>query len=102
MDSDDEFASVIRVNRNFVEVLARELDNPSWTREHVAFGTATDPYQPIESHYKLTRRTIEALARGRTPVGIVTKGPMVVRDRDVLADLTRAAGVTVYMSVPTV
>ena len=102
MDSDDEFASVILVKRNFVEVLARELDRPSWTREHVAFGTATDPYQPIEGHYKLTRRTIEALARGRTPAGIVTKGPMVVRDRDVLADLTRAAGVTVYMSVPTV
>jgi len=102
MDSDDEFASVILVKRNFVEVLARELDRPSWTREHVAFGTATDPYQPIEGHYKLTRRTIETLARGRTPAGIVTKGPMVVRDRDVLADLRRAAGVTVYMSVPTV
>src|SRR6478672_8603165 len=102
MDSDDEFASVILVKRNFVEVLARELDRPSWTREHVAFGTATDPYQPIEGHYKLTRRTIETLARGRTPAGIITKGPMVVRDRDVLADLTRAAGVTVYMSVPTV
>jgi DNA repair photolyase len=102
MDSDDEFASIILVKRNFVDVLARELDKPSWTREHVAFGTATDPYQPIEGHYKLTRGTIEALTRGRTAAGIVTKGPMVVRDRDVLADLTRAAGVTVYMSVPTV
>jgi DNA repair photolyase len=102
MDSDDEFASVILVKKNFVEVLQRELDRPSWTREHVAFGTATDPYQPIEGHYKLTRRTIETLARGRTPAGIVTKGPMVVRDRDVLGDLSRAAGVTVYMSVPTV
>jgi len=102
MDSDDEFASVILVKRNFVEVLRRELDKPSWTREHVAFGTATDPYQPIEGHYKLTRGTIEALSRGRTPAGLVTKGPMVVRDRDVLGDLTRAAGCTVYMSVPTV
>src|SRR5256885_2117162 len=102
MNSDDEFASVILVKRNFVEVLERELDRPSWTREHVAFGTATDPYQPIEGHYKLTRRSLEALARGRTPIGLITKGPMVVRDRDVLADLTRAADCTVYMSVPTV
>src|SRR5436190_17683658 len=39
MDSDDDFASVILVKRNFVEVLVRELDRPSWTREHVAFGT---------------------------------------------------------------
>ena len=53
---------------------------PSWTREQVALGTATDPYQPIEGHYKLTRRSLEALLAGRTPVGLVTKGPMVVRD----------------------
>ena len=102
MNADDEFASVILVKRNVVEVLRRELDRPSWTRELVAFGTATDPYQPIEGHYKLTRGCIEALARGRTPIGLVTKGPMIVRDRDVLMDLTRAAGCRVYMSVPTV
>jgi DNA repair photolyase len=102
LDSDDEFASVILVKRNFVEVLQREVDRPAWTREQVALGTATDPYQPIEGHYRLTRGTIEALARSRTPMGLVTKGPMVVRDRDVLLDLTRAASCTVYMSVPTV
>jgi DNA repair photolyase len=102
MNADDEFASVILVKRNFVEVLQRELDRPSWSRELVAFGTATDPYQPIEGHYRLTRRAIEALARGRTPIGLVTKGPMIVRDRDVLIALARAAGCTVHMSVPTV
>ena len=102
MDSDDEFSSVILVKRNFVEVLERELDRPSWTREQVAFGTATDPYQPIEGYYKLTRRSIATLARGRTAISLVTKGPMVVRDRDVLADLSRAARCTVCMSVPTV
>ena len=87
----DEFSSVIFVKTNLVEVLERELDHPSWTREDVAFGTATDPYQPIEGHYKLTRRALEALLAGRTPVGLITKGPMVVRDRDVLADMSRAA-----------
>src|SRR6266540_4427213 len=92
MDSDDEFASVILVKHNIVSVLARELDRPSWTREQVAVGTATDPYQPIEGHYKLTRRSIAALTRGRTPIGLVTKGPMVVRDIDVLQELSRAAG----------
>lgn len=102
MNADDEFASVILVKRNFVEVLAHELDRPSWSRENVALGTATDPYQPIEGHYRLTRGTLEALARGRTSAGIVTKGPMIVRDRDVLGELDRAARCTVYMSVPTV
>lgn len=102
LNEGDEFASVILVKRNFAEVLERELDRPTWRRAQVALGTATDPYQPIEGHYRLTRRTIEALTRGRTPMGLVTKGPMVVRDRDVLAALSRVAPCTVYMSLPTV
>src|SRR6187200_670507 len=67
MDADDEFASVILVKRNFVDVLRRELDRPAWARDYVAFGTATDPYQPIEGHYKLTRHSIEALIQAKTP-----------------------------------
>jgi len=102
MNSSDDFASVILVKTNFAEVLAREVDRPSWKRQRVAVGTATDPYQPIEGHYKLTRRALEVLAKARTPAGIITKGPMVVRDKDVLADLTSAAGCTVYVSVPSV
>ncbi len=102
LNAGDEFSSVILVKRNFVEVLARELDRPGWSRQQVALGTATDPYQPIEGRYRLTRRTLEALALGRTPVGLVTKGPMIVRDRDVLLELSRVASCTVYMSVPTV
>src|SRR5438552_1617145 len=66
LNADDEFATLILVKHNIVEVLRREIDRPSWTREHVAFGTATDPYQPIEGHYKLTRRALEVLAGGRT------------------------------------
>jgi DNA repair photolyase len=102
LDSGDSFSSVILVKRNFVDVLKKELDRPSWKRDYVAVGTATDVYQPIEGHYKLTRKSLEALAHARTPVGIITKGPMVVRDKDVLLELTKRAGCTVYMSVPTV
>jgi DNA repair photolyase len=102
MNTGDEFASVILVKQNFAAVLARELDRPSWTREMVAFGTATDPYQPIEGHYRISRAVIQALTAGRTPFGLITKGPMVVRDIDVLREHARAARHTVYMSVPTV
>jgi DNA repair photolyase len=102
MNTDDEFAAMILVKKNFVDVLRRELDRPSWTREQVAFGTATDPYQPIEGQYRLTRRSIEVLARARTPIGLITKGPMIVRDKDVLLELTKATSCTVHMSVPTV
>jgi len=102
LGADDTFSSLILVKVNLVDVLKKELDKPSWTREQVAVGTATDPYQPIEGHYKLTRRSLQALAAARTPAGLVTKGPMVVRDIDVLAELTRAAACTIYMSVPSV
>jgi DNA repair photolyase len=98
----DAFSSVILVKTNLVEVLRRELDRPSWARELVAVGTATDPYQPIEGHYRLTRAALEALADAETPIGLVTKGPMVVRDADVLARLSAGAGCTVYMSVPSI
>jgi DNA repair photolyase len=102
LDAGDEFSSVILVKMNIATVLRRELDRPSWKRELVALGTATDPYQPIEGHYRLTRQSLEALAQGRTPVGLVTKGPMIVRDIDVLQEVTRQAGATVYVSVPSV
>jgi DNA repair photolyase len=102
MDADDEFASVILVKKNFVEVLAAQLARPSWRGDYIAIGTATDCYQPIEGHYKLTRGSLQALVRARNPAGVITKGPMVVRDRDVLAELSRVASCTVYMSVPTV
>ena len=98
----DEFSSVILVKTNLVEVLRRELGKGDWQREQVAVGTATDPYQPIEGHYKLTRRALEALHEARTPIGLVTKGPMVVRDADILAAMSAGAGATVYVSVPTV
>src|SRR5262249_56148625 len=102
MNADDEFGSVILVKKNFVGVLARELKRPSWTGDYIAVGTAPDCYQPIEGHYKLTRRAIELLLRHRNPMGVVTKGPMVVRDKDLLVALGRVATSTVYLAGATV
>ena len=102
LDAGDHFSTFIMVKVNLVDVLRRELDKPAWKREQVAVGTATDPYQPIEGQYRLTRRSLEALLAAKTPIGLVTKGPLVVRDADLLAELGRVCGATVYMSVPTV
>ncbi len=102
LDAGDTFSSVIFVKTNLPQVLAREVRRASWAREGVAIGTATDPYQPIEGHYRLTRRAIVILAEAHTPVSIVTKGPMIVRDADVLVTARDAAGCTVHMSVPSV
>ena len=98
----DQFSSYIFVKSNIAGVLARELRRPSWTPDLVAVGTATDPYQPIEGRYRLTRACLELLDEADTPVGLVTKGPLVVRDADILARMSRRGLATVYVSVPTV
>jgi DNA repair photolyase len=102
LGADDEFASVILVKTNLLDVLRRELRKPSWAREHVAIGTATDCYQPIEGSYKLTRGALEILCEFGNPGSVVTKGPMIVRDKDVLIDLSKRTDFTVCISVPCV
>ena len=96
------FSARVGVKVNLPELLRRELSGRSWKRETVAFGTATDPYQPIEGTYRLTRRCLEAFRDFKTPVGLITKGTMVIRDIDVLVELSRQAKTTVCFSVPTV
>jgi DNA repair photolyase len=98
---DDRYGRSVRVKTNVSEVLRRELARRSWQREEVALGTATDPYQPAEGRFRLTRACIVELAASGTPFSIVTRGPLVVRDVDALADAARAVPVAVYVSLPT-
>ncbi len=99
--SGDGYGSSIRVKTNIAEVLRRELARPSWRRENVTLGAATDPYQPAEARYRLTRACILELGRAYTPLGIITRGPLVVRDIDVLQDAAARVAVSVNVSVPT-
>src|SRR6476659_5753953 len=99
--SDARYGTSIRVKTNLVEVLSRELAGRSWRREQVVIGTATDPYQPAEGHFRLTRRAIEALGAARTPLSLITRGPLIVRDVDVLAGAAERADVGVTFSIPT-
>jgi DNA repair photolyase len=99
---DERYGASIRVKINVAEALRVELGRRSWRREMVAVGAATDPYQPAEGRYRLTRACIEAFAAARTPFSIITRGPLIVRDRDVLAHASRRAEVSVSVSVATV
>jgi DNA repair photolyase len=99
--SDERYGASIRVKVNIAEVLRRELARASWQREHVAVGAATDPYQPAEGRYRLTRSCISAFAEAASPFSIITRGPMIVRDLDVLVAAARRADVSVTFSVPT-
>jgi DNA repair photolyase len=99
--SGDRYGASIRVKTNVAEVLRRELARPAWAREVVAIGAATDPYQPAEGRYKLTRACLEVLGDAANPVQIITRGPMIVRDIDVLVRAASRAAVHVTFSVPT-
>ena len=102
MNADEDFETKIVVKVNFPEVLRQELRRPSWARELVALGTVTDCYQPAEGRYRITRRVLEALLERRNPMSMVTKSPMVLRDRDVLARLAHAAPVRIAFTITTV
>jgi DNA repair photolyase len=98
---DDRYGRSIRVKTNVAEVLRRELAKPTWKRETISIGAATDPYQPAEGRYRLTRACLEALRDAANPFGIITRGPLIIRDVDVLAEAARRADVSVTFSIPT-
>ena len=95
-----DFDSNVEVRVNIADTLRRELRRSR--NGSLAIGTATDPYQPIEGKYRLTRKCLEALIEHPMPTSIVTKGPLVVRDIDVLQELDAKTDLTVFFSVPCV
>ena len=99
--SGNAYGTSIRVKPNIVEVLRHELRLPSRRNAHVAIGSATDPYQPAEGRYRLTRACIEALGEARTRFSIITRGPMAIRDGDVLQSASARTPCSVSFSVPT-
>jgi DNA repair photolyase len=101
LDAGRDFEREIVVKVNVPEVARAELSRPSWKREQVALGTNTDPYQWVESRYKLMPGIWRALLDSDTPCSLVTKSPLALRDIDVLRELAAGPGVTVYFSVPT-
>jgi DNA repair photolyase len=99
--SDDRYGASIRVKTNVADVLRKELARASWEGEQVTIGAATDPYQPAEGRYKLTRACLEVLRDAANPFSIITRGPMIVRDVDLLVEAAQRADVSVTFSVPT-
>lgn len=95
-----DFERKIVVKLNAPELLRRELGRRGWDAEPIVFSGVTDCYQPLEASYELTRRCLEACLERRNPAAVVTKGALVRRDADLLADLERAAGARVYVSIP--
>jgi DNA repair photolyase len=94
-----DFETVLIAKTNAAELLERELARPSYKVKTIALGTNTDPYQPIERTYELTRRILEIMDRTSHPVSIVTKSALVLRDIDLLTSLAARGLVKVFLSV---
>lgn len=95
-----DFDTKIIVKEDAPSLLRQAFNKPSWRGELIVFSGNTDCYQPIEASYGLTRACLEVCAAYRNPVGIITKGALVLRDRDVLAQLCAESWGRVYFSIP--
>jgi DNA repair photolyase len=100
-DAGRDFEREIVVKVNAPEVLRAELSRPSWKRELVAIGTNTDPYQWVESRYRMMPEVIAALEQAQTPISVLTKSPLLLRDIDLYERMAKRLPVTVNLSVPT-
>jgi DNA repair photolyase len=96
-----DFEREIVVKVNLPELLRAELARPSWKRELVALGTNTDPYQWVESRYRMMPEILAALEAAQTPVSVLTKSPLVMRDVKIFERMAKKLPVSVNLSVPT-
>jgi DNA repair photolyase len=94
-----DFETKLFYKANAVQILEAELAKPRYVCKPIALGINTDGYQPLEKRLQITRSILEVLVRCRHPVSIVTKGALVVRDIDLLADLARDGLVSVMLSI---
>lgn len=101
MDAGRDFEKEIIVKVNVPEVARGQLMRPSWTREHVALGTNTDPYQWVEGRYRLMPGIWEAMRDSGTPSSVLTKSPLLLRDLDLMKQVQAAAGFAANLSIPT-
>ena len=101
LDAGRDFEQEIIVKVNVPEVLRAELARPSWGKSHIAMGTNTDPYQWVEGRYKLMRGIWEAMRDFANPCSILTKSPLLLRDKDLLLQVAERTHVSACLSVPT-
>jgi DNA repair photolyase len=98
----DDFDRKVVVKVNAVERLRAELAAPSWSGQHIAMGTNTDPYQRCEGKYHLTRGLVEVLGRAANPFSVLTKSTLILRDLRLLREAAERTSVRANLSIGTV
>jgi DNA repair photolyase len=101
-DAGRDFEREIVVKVNAPELLRVELGRPSWTGEHVALGTNTDPYQWVEGRYKLMPGIWEALRDARNACSVLTKSPLLLRDIGLMQEINERTEFGAALSIPTI
>jgi len=101
MNAGRDFEREIVVKVNVPELVRAELARPSWKRELVALGTNTDPYQWVESRYRMMPEILAALEAAETPVSVLTKSPLLLRDIEIYERMAKRLPVSVNLSIPT-
>jgi DNA repair photolyase len=95
-----DFERKLMVKVNAPELLREAFSRPSWRGESIVFSGNTDCYQPLEASYQLTRRCLEICLEHKNPVSIISKGGVIQRDVDLIAELARVADVHVFVTIP--
>jgi DNA repair photolyase len=101
MNPGRDFEREIVVKVNVPEALRKDLAEPSWTHEHVALGTNTDPYQWVEGRYKLMEGIWEAMRDAANPCSVLTKSPLLLRDVKLMQQIKARASFSACLSIPT-
>jgi DNA repair photolyase len=96
-----DFETKLYAKPDAADLLRAELAKPGYRCDPIALGTNTDPYQPIEREWKITRSVLEVLAAHEHPFTIVTKSALVERDIDIVAPMAAKRMARVYLSITT-
>jgi DNA repair photolyase len=97
----EDFEREIVVKVNVPELVRAELGRQSWKGDHVALGTNTDPYQWVEGRYKLMPGVWEAMRDFANPCSVLTKSPLLLRDMELMKELTEVTDFAANLSIPT-
>lgn len=97
----NDFDTRIHVKVNAAEVLDKELSNPRWLGSPVMIGSVCDPYQPAEKEFQITRSLLEVCLKHKNPVYIGTKSNLILRDLDLLSEISKVASVEAGLTITT-
>jgi DNA repair photolyase len=101
LNAREDFEREIVVKVNVPELVRAELARPSWKGDHVALGTNTDPYQWVEGRYRLMEGIWEAMRDFSNPCSVLTKSPLLLRDKQLMRELVDRTDFVANLSIPT-